>query len=201
MPPWGILGKCRDVIKWFADCIYLFITLIWKEGLKFWKGTFALHRGSYGTREKSFLGWRVHAKPLSRVTASCPSDAVMAICRGNENSNSFWLLLTTAPFVYLCCGGRSANLILVIFMAKKKSHSGFWCAQVMREGRRGMGGMWPLHPPEWIYRTCNLWSCQQAKWSATLWLLWVPGTSVLVALPSIKNIETHLLLRCWHKDK
>lgn len=120
MPPWGILGKCRDVIKWFSDCIYLFITLIWKEGLEFWKGTFALHRGSYGAREKSFLGWRVHAKPLSGVTASCPSDAVMAICRGNENSNSFWLLPTTAPFVYLCCGGRSANLILVIFMAKKK---------------------------------------------------------------------------------
>lgn len=118
MPPWGILGKCRDVIKWFADCIYLFITLIWKEGLEFWKGTFTLHRGSYGTREKSFLGERVHAKPLSEVTASCPSDAVMAICRGNENSNSFWLLLKTAPFVYLCCGGRSATLILVIFMAK-----------------------------------------------------------------------------------
>lgn len=119
----------------------------------------------------------------------CPSDAVMAICRGNENSNSFWLLLKTAPFVYLCCGVRSATLILVIFMAKKKSHSGFWCAQVMREGRGGMGGMWPLHPPEWFYRTCNLWSCQQAKWSATLWLLWVPGTFVLVALPSIKNLK------------
>lgn len=36
---------------------------------------------------------------------------------------------------------------------------------------------------------------------ATLWLLWVPGTFVLLALPSIKNIKTHLLLLCWHNDK
>lgn len=149
---------------------------------------------------------------IPRMTGTCqatvwsycflPVWRVMAVCRGNENSNSFWLLLTTAPFVYLCCGGRSANLILVIFMAKKKKIPlRFLVCPSDGGGEERDGSHVALHPPEWIYRTCNLWSCQQAKWSATLWLLWVPGTFVLVALPSIKNIETHLLLQCWNKDK